>query len=1080
MGKSDITTLLETSAFVDTPFTFDEKLREYRQEWTDGMLTNTMMSGKITEEDLQKPIIVLMDVHSIFSLKIATIKHPLGIIFNHALLTERESDMITLETVYSIDTTKNSTIRPIGRPYNVGQIGTVEFCRLVRRMTFQDNISISISMSKSVFERVTESMRLLTSQRFLEKTERKYVGQNETDPLDDPEAKMRLYELNTFFNEIEQKYNAASNSLTGTHTQVALIKLALHSPFIFHLPRHVHTSTRLSRADYYMNQQASSDVMTFGLNKLDYVRPEMRNSTDYLEAFYNTYLTNTDNATTHPDQLATITLQGGEPFVPKAVLICLPHTFKFLNHQKLIKSTYANINQYMTKISLKMKDFNPLNERALQDGVTLKGNHFVKDPKGGMLRDEYKTSHKINTIKIANDDILVVPLDQGTVTKETQENSSLKSLCSFDTMLPQGAVLTDTGDCSDVVDLHQTNLYPTKISFLDHHGQIHTMPEIDFESDGWREFVTSVFHPKNVFTGDTRTGIELFDDVGRLKYQQVYEGGDAAACYDDGVIRGEEFKPAPHHALKNIPESFLFFSEIKVPETDRGVVKSYKKRAISLNPFVIDNCYYDFRMFIDNVIRCWLNFDQFQKLMLSYIEKVEIRDKKTAGLPETSGSVDLIEDEWNLPEKFPMPQKYTIKRGDFEFLVNNDEIFSMEALREYPHRRAYTNDKLKFTMKEFASHFERYSLSNSKLNMETIAMVATIVASFPNAGYSVVPNMLNFIRPGWSINWHMENVVEQEGMIMAQPGSFMNATTIPFTKKQSHNNAETNIVDYIYNYNTAVHKASLNYGAVVDPNAILVKYLTRATAYRVGPVDLWKENKYELAKIRGMLYEAEEEYNTPDDDRVVECSPWIPLIAPPYQSVGFWGGTGQSPVGRLNGHYQTENEFNRRFFDENENDIKFKNCYTKNKVWTNMRVNINTVFMLPPTLANSPLFFLHKYTHFNPTTATGVNQVKTNLNRLAKSHLFDGSDDDGTTRIDVDQHTLMKQISLTRGVSFVKHCATTEEQLSPVLLLEGKAPQTTGVFRHPKVTKNSADYRITGSTTLEKFDKTGVNHYSFY
>ena len=1064
MGKSDITTLLETSAFVDTQYTFDQKLREYRQEWTDGMLTNTMMSGTITEEDLQKPIIVLMDVHSIFALKIGTIKHPLGLVFNHSLLTERESDMITLETVYSIDTTKNSTIRPIGRPYNVGQIGTVEFCRLVRRMTFQDNISISISMSKSVFERVTESMRLLTSQRFLEKTERKYVGENEYDPLDEPEAKMRLYELNTFFNEIEQKYNAASNSLTGTHTQVALIKLALHSPFIFHLPRHVYTSTRLSRADYYMNQQAASDVMTFGLNKLDYVRPEMRNSTDYLEAFYNTYLTNTDNATTHPDQLATVTLQGGEQYMPKAVLICLPHTFKFLNHQKLIKSTQATINQYMTKISLKMKDFNPLNERALQDGVTLKGNHFIRDPNGGMLRDEYKSSHKINTMKIAGDDVLVVSLDQGTVTRETQENSSLKSLCSFDTMLPQGAVLTDTGDCSDIIDAHQTNLFPSKISFLDHHGQIHTMPEIDFSSDGWREFVTAIFHPKNVYASGFDTGLELFDMYGRLKYQQVYEGGDAAACYDDGVLRGEDFKMAPHHALKNIPESFLFFDEIKSKSGDSEDLKSYKKRSISLNPYVIDNCYYDFRLFIDNVVRCWLNIDEFLKLLLSYYNKV-----------------DPLKTDANLLEKIRSSDTYKITASDGnEFEFDKSAIFGDEDIKQHPHRLIYKPENLKKTILELIPYFERYSVKTTNTNVDALTEIALVVSTFPNAGYSVVPNLLNFIRPGWSINWHMENVVEQEGMIMAQPGSFMNAATIPFTKKQSHNNAESNIVDYIYNYNTAIHKSALNYGAVVDPNAILVKYLTRATAYRLGPVDLWKEDKFELAKIRGMLYEAEEEYNSPDDDRVVECSPWLPLIAPPYQSVGYWGGAGQSPVGRLNGHYQTENEFNRRFFDTNENDIKFKNCYTKNKVWTNMRVNINTVFVVPPTLANSPLFFLHKYTHFNPTTATGVNQIKNNLNRLAKSHLLDGSDDDGTTRIDVDQHTLMKQISLTRGVSFVKHCATTEEQLSPVLLLEGKAPQTTGVFRHPKVTKNSADYRITGSTTLEKFDKTGVNHYSFY
>lgn len=79
-----------------------------------------------------------------------------------------------------------------------------------------------------------------------------------------------------------------------------------------------------------------------------------------------------------------------------------------------------------------------------------------------------------------------------------------------------------------------------------------------------------------------------------------------------------------------------------------------------------------------------------------------------------------------------------------------------------------------------------------------------------------------------------------------------------------------------------------------------------------------------------------------------------------------------------------------------------------------------------------------------------------------------------------DQHTLMKYISASRGTAFVKMCATTVNQICPSLVLEGNKLQTTGVCKDNTIDKPNYDYKITGSLTLEKFDKIGINHNTFY
>lgn len=603
---------------------------------------------------------------------------------------------------------------------------------------------------------------------------------------------------------------------------------------------------------------------------------------------------------------------------------------------------------------------------------------------------------------------------------------------------------------------------------------MHTLPEMDFESDSWKPFVETVFHPRNVGINGN-TGYKIFDDFGQFIFANKNKK------YSDNFYRqGNEFKTKPHYNLSKVEESFLFFSNHSVIDTTE---KHHYENSISLNELVVDNHYYTKSIFLDNVLRCLLHFEQFKKLA----------DKYTEIMVDEKNSEDNEPLYYRLPNKYGIKDPYGMKEEEYVYKFDWETIIEKESpLKEKRSHYKLPQDIIgtvrPLVIKAFNLHniclpntMRVTSLGEDNLGQEfEKRMIHTIdfVMKFPNAGYSVLPNLLNFIKPGWSINWHMENAVEQEGIIMARPGCFSNVSTLPTTTKESHDDANTQNVNYVYQYNTAIHKMSLNYGSVSDPNAMLLKYITRPTTYTIGPIDFWKE-QYDVSEMKGLLYNMEE--NCAMEEVVMESSPWMPLITAPFISSNYWGGTGQSPVGRFNGHYESEEEFNNRFFNTDEMDIRAMHCYTMNPVWSNMKVNLNTAFVIPPDLLENPLFFLYKYTHFNPLTAICVNQIKRNHNRTDyKNQSNESFNDTSHVSLNPDQHTLMKYISASRGTAFVKMCATTVNQICPSLVLEGNKLQTTGVCKDNTIDKPNYDYKITGSLTLEKFDKIGINHNTFY
>ena len=1105
-SMADIRSILAHSRENSDPTqNYGDNVKERLRTWINGCLQETLAQRNISRDLIQRNIVILYDALSLCFARWGLLDHVVGFVFSHSLFTEYSARNITLKVLYELDQTPAATISHISerRPENMS---AVRYTNILRHFKFTKTLwQATALVDTEVFNDMLRALSLIVEQRFTAGMYRTYVGEHQNNPLDEPGSKESLMQMHRFFEHIKKRHSSAIKSQSASHTNAAVVEVVSMSPFACVLPRQLSVLNIRSNRDLYLNSLAQDEIMLFGLNKWDGNHPEMRNTLNSLEALMSTFETNTDNITTLKDNLPTVIIDGKE-MQPKVIVWFMQQTMDFLlNKTRLIQTKQGKICQSMTKISLADDDYNPMNAMAKHDSVTRDGTSFLRDPNGGFSKDKNIVDCDIHTMYLKGKLAIACCLDRSVLTPETINQTGLRKISSFDMLMPQGTVMTDTGKGPAPGD---SLLRPTTVSFMDHTGCTHTLPEPDWGSAKWRPFVEITFNPFHCLGGkddkisDMQRGLRIFDESGSLMFRGVVH-------FDDNVYRSNEaYMQNDHHEIHNVGESFLFYSKHPHKQTDTDL-NYYKSRlhagnAIVLNQLVIDNHYFDMNLFINNVIRCLYNVDKYLELMTEYFTKITQYetdgDGKSSTVWKTDDSEmnkldkrDLIASMTKRVIEIPTTQKTDEYKDQFGTTVNipsRDQLFNSTKkgfAQQHQKRAAYAN------LEELANSIEgRVVAGLDALSMplptvngrkvlddatkKLFVSVCETLRCFPNAGFSIVPNLLNLINPGWSLNWLIEMLVEDEAVVLNRPASYMNVKTIPLTRRQEIR--ETDTIQYTMQQSLAIHKQSLNYGSVIDPHAYYARSVTRATAYHLAPEELLE---YDWSKNYSILFNGYtgSDSDAVSDDRNTEQSPWIPLIAAPYQSSNWWCKQ-MSPVGRLAGHYESEEEFKTSFYNHGENDILHTGVYTMNEVWTNMNVNINRCLLIRPEVYENKNFPIHKYVNYNPSSTVRNNSYRNNMNRLNKTKTHADMDAEVCSANFAAQRPLLSKLySTARGVALPKHCATTANQISPKTLTEdANNARTSGVIRTSKT--NFHDYRITGSTSLEKFDRHGCNQYSFY
>ena len=648
---------------------------------------------------------------------------------------------------------------------------------------------------------------------------------------------------------------------------------------------------------------------------------------------------------------------------------------------------------------------------------------------------------------------------------------------------------------------------------MDHHGATHTIPEQDWESRKWKNFVYDTFNPYHCVPDTdtdiagvkmTNRGLRLFDELGRIMFRGIHR-------HEDDLYRqNRKYQQKENHSIHHVGESFLFYR--KHPQKANGYGSSsylgggggldgelqmHENNAIALNELVVDNHNFDMNMFINNVIVCMYNYERFNKLFEDMMKKIQLlRPENACGSNEEEEKKKALEKALQSDDKFKfLVPGYIIRTsGDevwneqndgFTIIPSEEYLYGEKSIQRCPKRWAFKSQEqvclriLDAVVAGLDALIMPLMVSNGKKELDNDMLqrfknVVHILRLFPNPGYSLVPNMLNLINPGWSFNWLLELLVEDEAFVMSRPASYINVKTIPVTNRTEHR--EVDLVDYTMQQSLAIHKQSLNFGSIIDPHAYFAKSITRTTAFCLGPEEF---AEYDWSKNYSILYSGYADNETTDsDDQDTEMSPWIPLVAAPCQSSNYWSSQ-MSPMGRLAGHYESQEDFNNRFYNLAENDIMHTGVYTMNTVWTNMNVNINRCLLIEPETYSNKNFPLYKYVKYNHASTMRNNSFRNNAARVNRTKTYAAMDDEvSSSTFSAEIPILSKLYSTVRGVAMPKHCATTADQISPKTVEEAKSARRSGVIHNSKI--NIHDYRITGSICLEKFDKNGVNHYTFY
>ena len=1102
---ADIRTILASSKEHSDPEQhYDQNVIERIRMWTDGVLQESIPQQVITRDTIQKNFTILYDVLSICNAKWGLMEHPVGCVFSNSIFTEYSANNITLKVLYELDQTQLATISHISekRPET---INAVSYTNIVRHFKFTKTLwQVMAQIDSEVFQDLLKALNLVMTQRFTEGAYRTYVGENQNNPLDEPESKAILMQINAFFAHIQKRHSSAMKAQSASHTNAAVIEVVSNSPYACALPRHPSVLNNRTTRDIYLNSLANDEVMLYGLNKWDGCHPEMRNTENSIEALMTTFETNTDNITTLPENLPTVIIDGKEA-KPKVYVWFMQQTMDYLLAKtNLIKTKQGQLVQSMTKISLNANDFNPMNAMAIHDSVTQKGTSFLRDQNGGFSKDTYVVDCQLHTMNIKGKLAIACALDKSVLTRESINQTGLRKVSSFDMIIPQGTVMTDTGRTSHP---GASVLRPSTVSFMDHHGITHTIPEPDWNSDRWRDFVQATFNPfhcvpdkdyssLNINVKPSKRGLRLFDDFGRLMFRGVF-------TYDDNLYRpNRKYQQKDNHVIRDVGESFLFYRKHPVDKADvlksggsasfdlsveEAALELHSENAIALNDLVIDNHYFDMNLFVNNVICCMYNYEKFSKLLDEMMGKIRPNNTENYPSKEEESEFSRLASRLTKGYKIECSGKgveYDKQVDGFALICEESELFNIE---KHPKRKAYANTTalVSSVMNQVITGLEALNMplpiANGRKELDDIMKqrlceVVYVLRLFPNSGYTLVPNMLNYINPGWSLNWLLELLVEDEAVVMNRPASYMNVKTIPVTRRTE--NREIDLVQYTTKMNVAIHKQALNYGSIIDPHAYFSRSITRTTGYCLGPEEF---SDHEWSKNYGLIYSgyADNETTACDDEGDTELSPWIPLIAAPYQSANWWS-THMSPVGRLAGHYDSQEDFNNRFYNLNENDILHTGCYTMNSVWTNMNVNINRCLLIRPEVYCNKNFPLYKYVNYNHSSTLRNNSFRNNVSRLNRTKTYADMDAEvSSTSFSAERPILSKLYSTVRGIALPKHCATTADQISASTVKEAASTARRSGVIHTSQT-NFYDYRITGSTSLEKFDKHGVNHFTFY
>ncbi|RUS70270.1 hypothetical protein EGW08_021947 [Elysia chlorotica] len=329
---------------------------------------------------------------------------------------------------------------------------------------------------------------------------------------------------------------------------------------------------------------------------------------------------------------------------------------------------------------------------------------------------------------------------------------------------------------------------------------------------------------------------------------------------------------------------------------------------------------------------------------------------------------------------------------------------------------------------------------------------------------------------GFGILWINPQEVISDSVLIARPSGVCNLTGRPTVGRDMSHPDESQYDKYTTQTHTAVGRMSLGtHPGIFWHNASYVK-----SNHTMDDKTVPFYSKTKLRNVISWLNERTGGSHETPTSTSTTADGWWPVFCPPTLPKSFFE-SANSPVGRLNTHYSTVEEFDHMFCNRNINDIKFPSTFTVNPVFTHPFANINSECLYPSIFLNEPGFPLTKYLTFNRTAALAAanmsNAMSKSIKDIFNERAKDNADDDNDGIINYLGMT-HNNISHLTGAALPKPCWTTMD-LSAGLMSREDFKDAKMYAKTSVVTNGDTGFYITGTHAQGRFERRNVSHFRY-
>lgn len=326
---------------------------------------------------------------------------------------------------------------------------------------------------------------------------------------------------------------------------------------------------------------------------------------------------------------------------------------------------------------------------------------------------------------------------------------------------------------------------------------------------------------------------------------------------------------------------------------------------------------------------------------------------------------------------------------------------------------------------------------------------------------------LDFINPGFGLYFLRTSYYQTDSLLACRPNGFIHVTGPTQQRRVEDPPDKSQMINYESFMHAVTGRQSLaGYPAVKWQDAKIIQSQTLTDDRVVDPTDEMDISQYLTHEASMRLAAVEDKQQDPN---CVKGDGWIMFFTAPFVdrdvvSKPF------TPVGRLATPYITPEDHARDFFDQSQMDCQHTTVYTHNTVHSNMRNNINTMFLWKNRFEDSD-FPGHKYVAFNPTSADAIKaqiDAETRASRVQKNQQYVD---------ELDIHPINESnISHFTGVAYPVYCySSLNRKLGTMATDDIKFANG---HRVKIMNMEGSDFLLNGSAMFGKWDNQ-TSEYSF-